>query len=1020
LSPFTDTYADAAPDNAALVIKMDSAGQLSYKKESGWTAIVDNAIEMKDAPQTDVGIDLQNSSGTPISGVKLSVMGTTLNGNAYPAVTWTSGTGSHTISKLPAGTYTLTEERPADGYQMAAPVVFVKTDDGKVTVGGKEQADHTVIMQNADQTDVSVRLLNSDGNNNIAGAVLTVTGTTANGNAFSAVSWTSGTGAYMISKLPAGEYTLTEEKAADGYQPAASLDFAKTADGKVTVSGIEKADRTVIMQNQDQTDLKVSLVDNAGAMIAGASLTVTGTTANGNPYDTGSWSSETAAHVVSKLPAGSYTLKEMKPADGYQKADSITFVKTADGRVTIDDTEQSGNMIVMKNADQESVSFSLTDSSGKELTGAVLTVSGTTANNNAYSRTLTADGQPLRIERMPAGSYTLAETVIPDGYRKADNIDFTVTDKGTVFINGTASQGNMVTMKNSLISVAFSRTDKDGAAVSGITIRILGADGKTAENIFGGKLTWMTGTDASHVVEGVGAGSYTIHEDSVPNGYDAAADISLTIGTDNVLKCSVPAGKAMIVKTDSDTVTWAVNKSTNAWTAGPSINGVFAEGSAVAPTAVPKYGTAVITYSDAEDGTYTATVPTDPGVYYMKAAVAGTDDYCSLSGGPLCFAILPEGKEDVTMLTQVVVQKGIPASVITGDLVSSSYNTPVKIEVRLKELVKPQLTDQTAVDQSTSLCDISGQVSFDDGKTWITDSNILKDVRIPVVIPYPDGTSRSANDFVVVHMFAADSDVLHHRAGETEQPPVSKEQDGLHAVFNGLSPVIIAWTKAESPSVSGSSSVTGSGGGNDEAEICVPYADFNKAAAEQIRTATQGAAVTVSTPVFISFTRAVIEQLSKRPDVTLVVKYKDPADGFANRSFTIPAGTDLSRLENSGYYGFQYIEAVLAQNTADSAAGTAVAQDVPAVTGTDTPALKANGTSLAAETAEQATAVTGMAPASPDTGDTIPIERDGIAMLISLAGLVWCLKRQRRQTCLRNCRISSESFGDTGTDVIKR
>ena len=45
------------------------------------------------------------------------------------------------------------------------------------------------------------------------------------------------------------------------------------------------------------------------------------------------------------------------------------------------------------------------------------------------------------------------------------------------------------------------------------------------------------------------------------------------------------------------------------------------------PTATAKFGTVKFTYSDAENGTYTETVPTAKGTYYVKASVEGTANY---------------------------------------------------------------------------------------------------------------------------------------------------------------------------------------------------------------------------------------------------------------------------------------------------------------------------------------------------------------------------------------------------------
>ncbi|PWJ75162.1 LPXTG cell wall anchor domain-containing protein, partial [Murimonas intestini] len=51
---------------------------------------------------------------------------------------------------------------------------------------------------------------------------------------------------------------------------------------------------------------------------------------------------------------------------------------------------------------------------------------------------------------------------------------------------------------------------------------------------------------------------------------------------------------------------------------------------AVSPTAKAIFGNVIFTYSDSEKGAYTDAVPTDAGTWYVKAAVAGTDNYTAL------------------------------------------------------------------------------------------------------------------------------------------------------------------------------------------------------------------------------------------------------------------------------------------------------------------------------------------------------------------------------------------------------
>ena len=89
----------------------------------------------------------------------------------------------------------------------------------------------------------------------------------------------------------------------------------------------------------------------------------------------------------------------------------------------------------------------------------------------------------------------------------------------------------------------------------------------------------------------------------------------------------------------SDTKEFTISKADNTWTNKLSIkNWVYGE-SANTPTAKSKFGDVVFSYSDKKNGTYTSTVPTNAGTYYVKATVEGTSNYTGLTSDPVTFTI---------------------------------------------------------------------------------------------------------------------------------------------------------------------------------------------------------------------------------------------------------------------------------------------------------------------------------------------------------------------------------------------
>ena len=122
----------------------------------------------------------------------------------------------------------------------------------------------------------------------------------------------------------------------------------------------------------------------------------------------------------------------------------------------------------------------------------------------------------------------------------------------------------------------------------------------------------------------------------------------------------------------SNTTLYAVWKKistfeTNEFTQQLAITGWTYGETANTPTAVAKYGTIKYTYSNTADGTYTEEVPTNAGIYYVKATVEETADYSGLESNAVEFTILP--KTINTAITQLTapVKNEVPQTEIETD-----------------------------------------------------------------------------------------------------------------------------------------------------------------------------------------------------------------------------------------------------------------------------------------------------------------------------------------------------------------
>lgn len=80
----------------------------------------------------------------------------------------------------------------------------------------------------------------------------------------------------------------------------------------------------------------------------------------------------------------------------------------------------------------------------------------------------------------------------------------------------------------------------------------------------------------------------------------------------------------------SERVEFTISKAQNEWTVNPAINNWTSDQTPSKPAGKAKFGTVSFSYSDKQDGTYTETQPTSSGSWYMKATVAGNDNYDGL------------------------------------------------------------------------------------------------------------------------------------------------------------------------------------------------------------------------------------------------------------------------------------------------------------------------------------------------------------------------------------------------------
>ena len=153
---------------------------------------------------------------------------------------------------------------------------------------------------------------------------------------------------------------------------------------------------------------------------------------------------------------------------------------------------------------------------------------------------------------LPAwGSYYIQEIEAPTGYVK-DETKYEVKANMPVQLSNSRLSDIVLNIEDKEIRFAVSKQDAYGKEISNAQLQLIDENGDTVEE-------W-TSDGTEHIVTGLAAGSYTLHEYYAPRGYCIATDIAVTVNEDGSILCNdtevtaVSAdGLPLIVMTDEAT-----------------------------------------------------------------------------------------------------------------------------------------------------------------------------------------------------------------------------------------------------------------------------------------------------------------------------------------------------------------------------------------------------------------------------------------------------------------------------------
>ena len=323
---------------------------------------------------------------------------------------------------------------------------------------------------------------------------------------------------------------------------------------------------------------RISVVDAVSASrLDGASMSVV------DPEGTVvlTWESGGEVEVIRDLEFGKeYTIKQDRPPKGYRRAADLKFTIDENNKVTLieeipaSEGATSGEAATASEA-ATAVSATTTDEAGNTVilvrnemnVVRVLTVdaSDRKAVEGAKLRVFTNDGTTVdewvsgpeahAVERIEAGTYTLREINTPDSYLPAEDIEFTVDEKGKIATAGavmTDEEGQTVLLvENSALSFVVTKVAADtGESVEGAELALFEAEnGNVGTAVSGGAApiaVWTSEKDGSYDFGRYmrrGA-EYVLSEITSPDGFEPIEDIPITVEESGEIRADLPSGQA--------------------------------------------------------------------------------------------------------------------------------------------------------------------------------------------------------------------------------------------------------------------------------------------------------------------------------------------------------------------------------------------------------------------------------------------------------------------------------------------
>ncbi|MCR4956368.1 MAG: hypothetical protein K6A30_06765 [Lachnospiraceae bacterium] len=528
-------------------------GNGEIKLSSGAPAVVDkesNTIKIKEEKIGAVISKISQNKDEKVEGAKLTVTGDFMDGSTVKEITTTKEDDTSLRGQLIVGKeYTITEEAPKGYVQPTTSVAFQVNYDGSLTVTKAGNATLTLTCEKVQHlilTNVKLQAtftLKDQNNKGIEGATFVVTNTEGEEmGSFTTSMENSYTGTFNNLET-VHDYIITETKCNEDYLDAKnqSLSIHVKEDGTITM---EKNEQTLTSDHtEDETkDAKVTLYNHhieasmeitkvdasdSTKVLSGAEFALV----KDNKTYTTCVTGEDGKAVVSKLPRGTYEVKETKAPTGYGK-DSFTgwsFVVAAenDGATFAKTITNSETNFAVKTVVDEGNQVNEPLHDYKNIENAEVGIYSDEACTQLYHTYTTNENGEIAQQNLPEGTYYVQELNLNNSGIKKNNTVFklVVAAKSKLYtLSGEEVKGNTIINDSYRGAFTFTKVDANQKdhVIENSTYGIFEVDDKNQANYLGDSVSKEDGSVTfNHLIANR---TYLVKELEAPEGYQLSAN----------------------------------------------------------------------------------------------------------------------------------------------------------------------------------------------------------------------------------------------------------------------------------------------------------------------------------------------------------------------------------------------------------------------------------------------------------------------------------------------------------------